>query len=341
MSLYILRWNPNISSYKIEYHLDVVEHIKNKKMPSDFNWSIREPESLKKNDVFILQQVGTDNDGIAMIGKFKDKCYEGDNWRQDGSKLYYADMWIMEAFDCNTENPLPAKRYEKLFPEIKWHGGHSGVLVQDDELSDKLLESIQKDMIKAGRWHKDSLCNFIDCDFYQEAPYLDNKRPSAEELADGKILISLKEKFLEKNSEQNFTQLVCCLHDSVVRVPVTVDFSAEEKNKMQEDFSKGISKVEIGRDFKFCPKLLKNDKGEYAFAVFSNKAEIGDNYKDFDCYFIELSFLECVELAKGMGDCSVLVLDAFTKSFVITMELADIISQIKYQDTSDEDEEKE
>ena len=170
MSLYILRWNPNISSYKTKYHLNVVENIKNGRMPIDFDWSIREPENLKKDDIFILQQVGTDNDGIAMIGKFKDKCYKGKSWRRDGTKLFYADMWIMDAFDCDGENPLPANRYEKLFPEIKWHGGHSGVLVQDDKLANELLESIQKDMIKAGRWDKDRFAEFINTDFDDKYP---------------------------------------------------------------------------------------------------------------------------------------------------------------------------
>ena len=132
MNLYILRWNPNISSYKSEDFLELITHIKNNEQPSDFNWSIREHEKLCKGDMFILQQVGTDHDGIAMIGKFKDECYEEESWRKDGSTLFYADMWIMDAFDCDKENPLPASRYEKLFPEIEWHGGHSGIVVDEE-----------------------------------------------------------------------------------------------------------------------------------------------------------------------------------------------------------------
>lgn len=101
MSIYILRWNPAISSYKKEHHKDLVLHMNKGEYPLDFNWSIKEWENLKEGDFFILQQVGTDNDGIAMIGKFKGPCYESVSWKKDGSKIHYADMWIMEAFDCN------------------------------------------------------------------------------------------------------------------------------------------------------------------------------------------------------------------------------------------------
>ena len=57
MNLYILRWNPNISSYKTEDHQDLVSHIKNNEQPTDFNWSIREYENLAKDDMFIVQVV--------------------------------------------------------------------------------------------------------------------------------------------------------------------------------------------------------------------------------------------------------------------------------------------
>ena len=79
MNLFILRWNPNISSYKTKSHLELISHIRKNEQPVDFNWSIREHEKLAKGDMFILQQVGTENDGIAMIGKFKNTCYEDDS----------------------------------------------------------------------------------------------------------------------------------------------------------------------------------------------------------------------------------------------------------------------
>jgi len=48
MSLYILRWNPAVSSYKTEEHLEIIQHLKEHQHPSYFDWSVREYENLKK-----------------------------------------------------------------------------------------------------------------------------------------------------------------------------------------------------------------------------------------------------------------------------------------------------
>ena len=113
--LYILRWNLNKSSYKKELHKDVVAHAKVYHFPKDFNWSIRDWKKVSAGDLFIMQQVGTDNDGIVMIGKFKGKCYEEQNRRNDGSVIHYADLLLFDAFDADEENVLPAQKYEKNF----------------------------------------------------------------------------------------------------------------------------------------------------------------------------------------------------------------------------------
>lgn len=164
MNTYILRWNPAVSSYKKESHLDLISQLKEGRIPTQFDWSVREWKNLKKNDFFILQQVGTENDGIAMIGKFAGECEEGDSWRRDGTRIHYAFLWIMDAFDCYKENVLPANRYEKLFPKIKWHGGSSGVLVEE-KTAEKLVEQIKADLIKQKIWKEDSLENFMSHDF--------------------------------------------------------------------------------------------------------------------------------------------------------------------------------
>ena len=82
MNTFILRWNPAISSYKMTSHLDIVSHVRKMQFPNNFNWSVREWENLKKGDAFILLQVGTDADGIAMIGRFISIPYEEESWRE-------------------------------------------------------------------------------------------------------------------------------------------------------------------------------------------------------------------------------------------------------------------
>ena len=96
----------------------------------EFDWSIREWEQLKINDMFILLQVGTDNDGIAMIGKFCSEAYEDDSWRKDGKKIHYADMQLFDAFDLATDTAMRAENFEKdITSEIKTRKHQAACLV--------------------------------------------------------------------------------------------------------------------------------------------------------------------------------------------------------------------
>ena len=303
MHLYILRWNPNISSYKSEEHLDLIGHIKNNEQPTDFNWSIREYEDLQKNDMYILQQVGTDNDGIAMIGRFKAGCYEDESWRKDGSKVHYADMWIMDAFDCNKENPLPASRYEKLFPEIEWHGGHSGIIVEED-LDDKLVNQIEKDLIDAGIWQEGELDRFMAWDFEVETAT--------------KLLVSAKELYLKEKTKDSFVNFVGCLVDAKALMPMHIEKDEEGNNKC------------------FPMILTNNETGESMFPIFSNEEQIGDNYQEDDCEVYEIPVKLAVEIVKDDEETSGLILDPFTTPYLIDKQLAELLLEIKFKDESDD-----
>ncbi len=136
MNTFILRWNPAISSYKMEEHKKICERLKNEVV--FYNWSVREWENLHAGDAFVLLQVGTENDGIAMIGKFISEPYESDSWRKDGTKIHYADMQIFYACDLDKKRSFRALYFEKKFSDIKWHGGHSG---------EKLSEQVSEELI--------------------------------------------------------------------------------------------------------------------------------------------------------------------------------------------------
>lgn len=302
MNLYILRWNPNISSYKTEDHQDLVSHIKNNEQPTDFNWSIREYENLAKDDMFIVQQVGTDNDGIAMIGKFKDSCYESDSWRKDGTKLHYADMWIMDAFDCDKENPLPAKRYEKLFPEIKWHGGHSGVVVEED-LDDKLINEIEKDMIKAGLWKEGELDKFMSWNFDGEIS--------------GKILFSEKELYLKDQTKESFINFMTCLLNSKVLMPMHVE-------------------PDENGDKKCFPMILTTEDGDNVFPIFSTEQQLKNQYQDSDCEVYDISVTLAIEIIKEDTETKGLILDPFTAPFLIDKEIMKVLLEVAAQNEGDD-----
>lgn len=147
MKGYILRWNPHISSWTKERHKQFF------KQPYDsafkfMNWSIYDYENLKEGDFFILQQVGTKNDGIAMIGTFASRAYADDSWKKDDDKnIFYADMFVDVVINRKKDAPLSAKKYEQLFPDIDWHSGHSGILI-DDKILENLIQEIIADLLK-------------------------------------------------------------------------------------------------------------------------------------------------------------------------------------------------
>lgn len=173
MKLFILRWNPNISSFRNETYQEIVKRAyEMDDFPVGMNWSIRDWKNAKTNDIFILQQVGTDNDGFVMIGKFSSNPYEEDSWRKDDSKIHYADLGLFTVFDRNSKKSMSADEYEKLFSFTKWHGGHSGELIEGKE-ADNILEKLSKDLIKEKLWDKNTLKYFKD-DFICQN-YIDEK----------------------------------------------------------------------------------------------------------------------------------------------------------------------
>ena len=144
MKLYILRWNPNISSWTYDRH----EHLLGNILENDFdgmNWSIYDFENLEEGDYWILQQVGTDKDGIAGFGTFTGEPYTSKSWKKkDGTNLFYADLYFDCIIDRRKTDFLSAGELEKIIPEIEWHKGHSGVLVEDADVVEKLILTIVK-----------------------------------------------------------------------------------------------------------------------------------------------------------------------------------------------------
>lgn len=127
MKLFLLRWNPNVSSFKDESFRQMIAD--SRKGPVRMDWSVREWEKLEEWDWAVLCRVGTDADGIVAIGRFDGRVEEAASWRKDGSKCHYAFFWMSLVQDPIRTGRLLAGALEKAVPGIDWHGGHSGVVV--------------------------------------------------------------------------------------------------------------------------------------------------------------------------------------------------------------------
>lgn len=158
-NMYILRWNPNISSYTMKKHNKVLNDKRAGHYFQNTNWSVYEWKKLKPGDIYILLQVGTEHDGVAKIGRFISLPYSGRSWRKDGTKIYYTDMNVYDVFETEHNGQLPAESFEKDFPQINWHGGHSGELL-NSETAEKLLSKISEELINKKIWNENQLEDF-------------------------------------------------------------------------------------------------------------------------------------------------------------------------------------
>lgn len=172
MKGYILRWNPNISSFSLETFNKML--IELKKYPAlCIDWSVYDYGTLTPGDFFIMQQVGTNNDGVVNFGSFTSDPYPAENWHKNNPhKCFYAKIEYTFAIDRGKTNaPLAAQTFEKEFPQVNFHHGHSGEQISQDTMESLVLKMVQElffykesdDCIAFNNLHdfRQMLCNYI------------------------------------------------------------------------------------------------------------------------------------------------------------------------------------
>ena len=127
MKIFMLRWNPAISSWTDGKFREAL--VECREGPFAMDWSIRDWESVEYGDIAVLCRVGTDADGIVAVGWFDGRVEESQSWRRDGTKCHYAFFWMRLAQDPVETGLLSAAVLEKAVPGIGWHGGHSGIVL--------------------------------------------------------------------------------------------------------------------------------------------------------------------------------------------------------------------
>ena len=129
MATYVMRWNPGISSSKIEDFRDA-----RAKWPQGFqgDWSINEWEKAQEGDVYIMVRVGDGPNGVVYHGEFLSDPYEGSDWAGTAKKRHYVDITIEHP--CDPDHPcITIEQLEAVLPEIEWRRGHSGQLLTGEQ----------------------------------------------------------------------------------------------------------------------------------------------------------------------------------------------------------------
>ena len=141
---YLLRWNPAISSFKIETYREATTQCHD---GFGLNWSIYEWQEAKEGDIYYMVRVGDDKAGIVFRGEFRSDPYSGDDWAGKGKPRKYVDITCEYCSDPDGKPWLSVEELTAAIPEINWGSGHSGELLSVDvaaKLEDLWNESINQ-----------------------------------------------------------------------------------------------------------------------------------------------------------------------------------------------------
>ncbi|MCR4790190.1 MAG: SseB family protein [Treponemataceae bacterium] len=152
----------------------------------------------------------------------------------------------------------------------------------------------------------------------------DVKKPSPQDLADGSILMELKMQFIKNSDSDSLLQLLCCLHDSTVFVPMNLIMSKSDERALTQNPFAAIPDNKV----KYSPELIESEEGENALPMFSNKSQVPKDFLE-NLALIPVRVLDCINYVRQSEKIDHLALDPFTDSIKIPMELAQVIESFK------------
>lgn len=135
--VYLMRWNPAISSFTEKDYRESVAHQDHGSFR--MNWSIYEWEEANRGDTFYMLRTGDDKAGIVFYGYFLSDPYTGEDWKGTSRRRCYVDMICSNPSPADDVPLIPLAKLKEAIPSVDWDKGHSGEL-----LSDEVAEAIGK-----------------------------------------------------------------------------------------------------------------------------------------------------------------------------------------------------
>lgn len=152
-----------------------------------------------------------------------------------------------------------------------------------------------------------------------------NQNYSKKALEDGHLLRYLKHLFLERQDRQTLMEVLSCLRDSEVIVPVRIDVSDEDAKRILSA-PKG-QRILTQDKAKLNPALLKSTDGIF-LPVFSSPEQLTAEYAK-TVSTMNLSAVSAIRYAQTIENINGLVLDAFNEPMLIPMPSAELILKMK------------
>ena len=139
--IYLMRWNPSISSFTEKDYKECVANMENGFFR--MNWSIYEWEEARRGDSFYMLRTGDYKAGIVFSGQFISDPYPADDWAGSTKRRMYVDLICIDPTDPREKPCLSLEKIKKEIPGFDWSKGHSGALLPEevvtklDELDDE------------------------------------------------------------------------------------------------------------------------------------------------------------------------------------------------------------
>ena len=116
MSIVILRWNPEISSYRMESFKKAVDEARNTQSYM-LNWSVWEHEKVHCGDRFFMLRVGKGKTGVVMSGKIVSDPYHDEDWSGKERMTYYVNIqpdFLIVQSEAHTSASTISKRHSRV-----------------------------------------------------------------------------------------------------------------------------------------------------------------------------------------------------------------------------------
>lgn len=130
--VYVLRWNPRISSFSrddFECYFSMYKGITPFDPDDKLDWTVWDWRNVEHRDLYVMMQVGQKVNGIVwggFLGGYPYQ-YESEDGKLSRSRFFETDVEYMHRIE-NT-GLMTADKLVLAVPEIDWLHGHSGELL--------------------------------------------------------------------------------------------------------------------------------------------------------------------------------------------------------------------
>jgi hypothetical protein len=142
---FIMRWNTDISNYKLSEFEDAMEDFFDDGFYYD--WSIWDYQKAHIGDHFYMIRTGEGKNGVVMRGTIIGTPYPDEDWSGKGRKVYYIRMSLTNMIHPErTPLLLTTDELTDAIPDFNWKEGHSGEILNDTQSAK--LEDVWADYIE-------------------------------------------------------------------------------------------------------------------------------------------------------------------------------------------------